>query len=123
MGLFSFVRDRKQVNASRAGNGVAAAASFMPDTKRGTYVGAPKRTGETLSSRPKPKRETGSSTPSSTPPRQDYTHKKPNYKENAYLTMKEKSALPSVYDERPAYAEPTKWPEGDGDRRSQIDRI
>ncbi len=118
MGIRSYVRDRKQVKASRAGNGAAAAASFMPPKPPRAGAGAPRPAG------PKPKRESGNP-PSSTPPsRPDYTHKKPDYKENAYLTMKEKSALPSVYDERPAYAEPTKWPQnGDGDRRSPIDRI
>lgn len=119
MGLLSYVRSRTQVNASRADGGAAAAASFMPPRPPRPGAGAP------TSSLPKPKRESGTP-PSSTPPsrpRPDYTHKKPDYKENAYLTMKEKSALPSVYDERPAYAEPTKWPEGDGDRRSPIDRI
>lgn len=116
MGLLSYVRSRTQVNASRAGNGAAAASEFVPPRK-------PPRPGSGAPKGPKPKRETGTP-PSSTPPsRPDYTHKKPDYKENAYLTMKEKSALPSVYDERPAYAEPTKWPEGDGDRRSPIDRI
>lgn len=117
MGLLSYVRSRTQVSPSRAGNGAAATASFMPPRPPRPGAGAP------TSSLPKPKRESGTP-PSSTPPvRPDYTHKKPDYKENAYLTMKEKSALPSVYDERPAYAEPTKWPEGDGDRRSPIDRI
>jgi hypothetical protein len=119
MGIRSYIRDRIQVRASRAGNGAAAASEFVPPRK-------PPRPGSGAPKGPKPKRETGTP-PSSTPPNLSPTeknmHKKPDYKENAYLTAKEKSALPSEYDKRPAYAEPTKWPEGDGDKRSPIDRI
>jgi hypothetical protein len=117
MGIRSYIRDRKQVKASRAGNGAAVASELVRPPRPPRPDLAPKG--------PKPKRESGSTPPSSTPPKPkpDYTHKKPDYKENQRISMKEKSALPSVYDERPAYAEPTKWPEGDGDRRSPIDRI
>jgi hypothetical protein len=45
-------------------------------------------------------------------------HKKPDYKENARITMKEKSALPIDWDKE---SSKSKWPEDD--RRSQIDRI
>jgi len=120
MGIRSYIRDRKQVKASRAGNGAAAASEFVPPRKP-PRPGAGAPTGPL----PKPKRESGSTPPSSTPPKPkpDYTHKKPDYKENKRISDKEKTALPSVYDERPAYLQPTKWPEGDGDKRSPIDRI
>jgi hypothetical protein len=56
---FSFVRSRKQVTASRAGNGSAAASSFMPAPPR-AGAGAPR------GPLPKPKRESGNP-PSSDP--------------------------------------------------------
>ena len=119
MGIRSYIRDRIQVRASRAGNGAAAASEFVPPRPHPRPgAGAPRPAG------PKPKRETGGPPSSTPPPRTEKPpYKKPDYKENEYLTMKEKSALPSVYDELPAYAQPTQWPEGDGDRRSPIDRI
>jgi hypothetical protein len=121
MGIRSYIRDRKQVKASRAGNGAAAASEFVPPRKP-PRPGAGAPTG----SLPKPKRESGNP-PSSTPPKLSPTeknmHKKPDYKENKRISDNEKNALPHVYDEKPAYLQPTKWPEGDGDKRSPIDRI
>jgi len=55
MGLLSFVRSRTQVSASRAGNGAAAASSFIP--KRETGVMPP--SSDPKSSTPNPKRDTG----------------------------------------------------------------
>jgi len=118
MGIRSYIRDRKQVKASRAGNGAAAASEFVLPPR-------PPRPGAGAPTGPKPKRESGNPTSYSTPPKPkpDYTHKKPDYKENKRISDNEKTALPHVYNERPAYLQPTKWPEGDGDKRSPIDRI
>jgi hypothetical protein len=94
MGIRSYIRDRKQVKVSRAGNGAAAASEFVPPKPPRPGAGAPRPAGS------KPKRESGNP-PSSTPPlspTEKNMHKKPDYKENAYLTMKEKSALPIDWD-------------------------
>jgi hypothetical protein len=115
MGIRSYIRDRIQVRASRAGNGATAASEFVPPRKP-PRPGAGAPTG----SLPKPKRESGNP-PSSTPrlsPKEKNMHKKPDYKENARITMKEKSALPIDWDKE---SSKSKWPEDD--RRSQIDRI
>ena len=122
MGLLSYVRSRTQVNASRAGNGATAASSFVPDPDR------PKRQGGPTASGPKPKRESGTP-PSSTPstpvkdPKRDIGYDP--YTKNLYSSNEpEKKQGPQrtrgSFGDGPA----TQWPmQGDGDRRSPIDRI
>ena len=127
MGLLSYVRSRTQVNASRADTGAAAAASFMPDTKRGTYVGAPKRETGPAVSGPKPKRETGApvepTTPQVSDPKRDIGYEpytKNLYSSNEPAKKRGPQRTPGSFGDGPA----TVWPQnGDGDRRSPIDRI
>ena len=68
MGLLSYVRSRKQVNASRADGGAAATSSFMPPPRPPRPgAGAPRPP------LPKPKRESGNPTPPASAERREPT--------------------------------------------------
>lgn len=127
MGLFNFVRPRKAVSASRADGGAAAAASFMPDTKRGTYAGAPKRETGPAVSGSKPKRETGSTVESKkspvSDPKRDLGYEP--YTKNLYSSNEpEKKSAPKRFQGSFGDGPVTQWPvKGDGDKRSPIDSI
>jgi hypothetical protein len=132
MGIRSYIRDRIQVRASRAGNGAAAASELTAKYPRRNALDGPP-SGRRLQDQPSnhqrparpgplPKKEDSPEEAAAKAKRRDLgydPYTKDLYSSNKPEKKQPKQRTQGSFGDGP----PTKWPEGDGDRRSPIDRI
>jgi hypothetical protein len=103
---------RKKIKASRAGSGAAAVSEFTGTAPRPR----PARPG------PLPKKEESAEEAAAKAKRRDIGYEP--YTKNLYSTNEPEKKQPKQRT-RGSFGDgpPTVWPEGDGDKRSPIDRI
>lgn len=125
MGIRSYIRDRKQVKVSRAGNGAAAASEFVPPRKPPRPGAGAPRPAEPRPPRPVtlPKKEDSPEEAAAKAKRRDLGYEP--YTKDLYSSNKPEKKQPKQRT-RGSFGDgpPTVWPQNDdGDKRSPIDRI